>query len=256
MAMRKPSPSPPTRLADGHPDLVEIDLRGRLRMPAELLLIGAEADARHVLFDDQRADALGTVFAGADHGDVDFILAAARNERLGAGHDIMVAVLDRLGLERRRVGARRRLGQAIARDLLHRDQRGEIFLLQLVGAEAVDHPARHIVDRDEGAGAGAAIGHGLHDQRRFKPSQADSAAFLADIDRAEAELGGLADRVAREDMLLVPFGGERRDRVGGEFLRHFLDLALVVGQVELVHGQAPSRRFETYPVGRAAPQRR
>ena len=118
-------------VGDRHPDLVEIDLRGRLRMPAELLLLGAEADALHVLFDDQRADALGPILAGADHGHVDFILAAAGNERLGAGDDIMVAVHHRLGLERRRVGARRGLGQAIAADPLHRDHRRQIFLLDL-----------------------------------------------------------------------------------------------------------------------------
>ena len=45
-----------------------------------------------------------------------------------------------------------------------------------------------------------------------------------------------ADRVAREDMLLVPLGGMGRDRVGGELLRHLLDLALLVGEVELAQG--------------------
>ena len=110
-------------VVDRHADLVEIDLGGRLRMPAELLLLRAEADARHVLLDHQAGDALGPVLAGADHGDVDLVLAAARDERLGAGDDIMVAVLHRLGLERRGVGARRRLGQAIAADPLHRDHR-------------------------------------------------------------------------------------------------------------------------------------
>jgi hypothetical protein len=61
-------------------------------MPAELALLRAEADAGHVLFDHQRADALGAFLAGADHGDVDLVLAAARDERLGARDDIMVAV--------------------------------------------------------------------------------------------------------------------------------------------------------------------
>ena len=106
-------------VGDRHADLVEIDLRGRLRMPAELLLLRAEADARHVLFDDQAGDALGAFLAGADHRHIDFVLAAAGDEGLGAGDDIMVAVEHRLGLERRRVRARRRLGQAIAADLLH-----------------------------------------------------------------------------------------------------------------------------------------
>ena len=35
-------------------------------------------------------------------------------------------------------------------------------------------------------------------------------------------------------MLLVPFGGERGDAIGGEAPRELLDLALVVGEVELV----------------------
>jgi len=43
------------------------------------------------------------------------------------------------------------------------------------------------------------------------PAEANPAAFLADIDGPEAELGRLADRVAREDMLLVPFRGERSE---------------------------------------------
>jgi hypothetical protein len=46
-------------VGDRHPDLVEIDLGGRLRMPAELLLLRAEADALHVLLDDQAVMPLG-----------------------------------------------------------------------------------------------------------------------------------------------------------------------------------------------------
>ena len=66
----------------------------------------------------------------------------------------------------------------------------------------------------------------------------DASRFLGDVDRSEAQFGGGADRVAGEDVLLVPFRGVGRDRVGGELLRHFLDLALIVGQVELLHGGA------------------
>ncbi len=62
------------------------------------------------------------------------------------------------------------------------------------------------------------------------------AALLADVDGAEAELGRLADRVAREDVLLVPLGRVRSDRVRGELARHLLDLELVFGKLELVHG--------------------
>jgi hypothetical protein len=109
-------------------------------VPAELLLLGAEADALHVLFDHQRGNALRALLARAGHGHVDFVLAAAGDEGLGAGHDIMVAVEHCLGLERGRVGPGRRFGQAIAADLLHRDHRRQILLLHFLGAEAVDHP--------------------------------------------------------------------------------------------------------------------
>ena len=208
-------------------------------MPAELLFLGAEADALHVLLDDQSGDALGAFLAGADHGHVNLVLAAAGDEGLRPRDDIMVAVQHRLGLERGGVRARGRLGQAIAADPLHRDHRREIFMLELVGAEAVDHPGGHVVDRDEGAGRRAAVGHRFHDQRRLEPAEADAAAFLRDVDGAEAQLGGLADGVAGEDVLLVPLGGKRRDRVGGELGRHFLDLELVVGEVELRHRGRP-----------------
>ena len=225
-----------------HAHPVEIDLRGRLRMPAQLLLIGAEADARHVLLDHEAGNALRPVHAGAHHADINLVLAAARDELLCAGDDIMVAVLHRLGLQRGGVGAGARLGQAIGADPLHRHHRRKILLLHRLRAEAVDHPRRHVVDRDEGAGRGAAIGHGLHDQSRLQPPQPDAARFLGHIDRAEAQLRGRADRVAREDMLLVPLGRVRRDRIGGELPRHILDLALLVGEVELVgHSRAPIR---------------
>src|SRR5215217_3663579 len=36
-------------------------------------------------------------------------------------------------------------------------------------------------------------------------------------------------------MLLIPLRGMRSDRVGGELARHLLDLALLVGEVELAH---------------------
>src|SRR3546814_16136978 len=42
---------------------VEIDLRSRLGMPAEFLFLRAEADARHILFDDEAAYALGAIVA-------------------------------------------------------------------------------------------------------------------------------------------------------------------------------------------------
>ena len=60
--------------------------------------------------------------------------------------------------------------------------------------------------------------------------------FVAMVDGAKAELGRLADRVAREDVLLVPLGRVRRDRVRSELARHLLNLELVLVKLELMHG--------------------
>src|SRR5258708_5213696 len=81
---------------------------------------------------------------------------------------------------------------------LQRDQGGEVLVLAFSRREAVDHPGGLVGARDNRAGGGAAVGHRLHDHRRPEPAKPDPAAFLADVDGAEAELGRLADRVARE----------------------------------------------------------
>src|SRR3546814_16028190 len=52
---------------------------------------------------------------------------------------------------------RTRLGQAIACDLFHAHEVGQEARLDLGAAKAVDHPRRHIVDRDIGAGRGSAL---------------------------------------------------------------------------------------------------
>ena len=138
-------------------------------------------------------------------------------------------------LESGSVGTGTRLGQRIARNMLHGDQLGQEFRLHFSAAKAINHPARHIVDRDIGAGGRAAIGHGLHDQRSFKPAQIDAARFLGHINCAKTKFAGFLDHIAREMVVFVPFGGMRRDFVRGEFLRHLLDLALFVSQFELSH---------------------
>eukprot|EP01137_Pigoraptor_chileana_P021862 Opistho-2@86090 len=239
---------------DGDAAILEDHLGGRRSVPAELFLGRAEAEARRVLFDDEAADPLRLFLAGADHADVDVVITGARDELLRAVQHIMVAVALRRRLERRGVGPRTRFGEAIARDLLHADEVGQEARLDLGPAETVDHPGRHIVDRDIGAGRGAAIGHRLHDQRRFHPAEPDAARFLADVNRAEAQLARRLPHVDGIMMFLVPFGREGRDAVGGEFARHILDGELVVGKLELVgHGHfsmMASASISTFHSGR------
>jgi hypothetical protein len=120
-----------------------------------------------------------------------------------------------------------------------------------VAAEAVDHPGRHVVDRDERAGRWAAIGHRLHDQRRLEPSEADPAAFLADIDRGEPEFGRGLDRLAREDMVFIPLRSKGRDPVGGKPPGHLLNGKLVFVQLKLVGHGAPLAAGRTrFPAAR------
>ena len=59
------------------------------------------------------------------------------------GDDPFVAVLDRAGLQRGEVGARLRLGEALAPDLLGGEDRLQVALLLLVGAVGDDDRAAH-----------------------------------------------------------------------------------------------------------------
>src|SRR3546814_4541520 len=94
-------------------------------MPAELSLPRAERDARHVLFDDEARDALGALVAGADHHGVKLVFAAARNERLRSADDIVIAILDGPGLERRRIGPGAGFGKAVAGKQVAGDETGQ-----------------------------------------------------------------------------------------------------------------------------------
>ena len=49
--------------------------------------------------------------------------------------------------------------------MLHAAKLGQKFLALRLAAEGVDHPGRHVVDRDIGGGGGAALRQFLEDQR-------------------------------------------------------------------------------------------
>ena len=176
----------------------------------------------------------------------------------------MIAIEPRSGFKRRGVRTRTGFGQAIAGDFVHADQLRHIARLQFRTAKGVDHPRRHIVDRDKGGGRGTAIGHGLHDQRGFQPTKPDPAIFLGNIDCTEAKLAGGLPDINRIMMLLVPLTRKRRDAVGGEFARHILNGDLVVGEGKLVghffsasfttrlSNQGPQYLYESIPAIRTA----
>lgn len=52
-------------------------------------------------------------------------------------------------------------------------------------------------------------------------------AYRIDVDTAKSELGGLAEGLLREEVLLIPFRSERRQLVLSEIGRYLLELDLV-----------------------------
>jgi hypothetical protein len=97
-----------------------------------------------------------------------------------------------------RVGARARLGQAIAGDQLHGRQARQVALAQVVGAEPVDHPRGHVVDGQIGRRRHVAVAKAskmIEASRRDRPAAAD--VFLH-IDAGETQARRLAQHVDRK----------------------------------------------------------
>src|SRR3546814_2288621 len=117
--------------------------------------------------------------------------------------------------------------------LFHRDQGRQIFVLDCLGAEPIDHPGGHIMDGNERTGGGTAIGHRLHDDRGFESAKPYAAGFFRHIDAAETKLRRRANGVAREDVFFIPFRRMGRNGVCGELARHILYGALIVRKVKL-----------------------
>ena len=112
---------------------------------------------------------------------------------------------------------------------------GRNFLRCAVAAEGVDHPGRHVVDRDIGRGRGAALRQLLEDDGGVEPRQRRAADIVLHIDAAEAERRRLAQRLDREGRVLVPVARIRHHLVAGELPRGGLEGALVFGEFE-IHG--------------------
>src|SRR5262249_33439649 len=123
-----------------HPAVLEDDHRSRLRLPTELFLLRAETQTRRALLDRDAGDAFWPCPTGPHHADVDVGDAAAGDEGFAAVEHIVIAVTHRLGLEARGVRAGIRLGQAVAREMLHGAELRQEFLALRLAAEGVDHP--------------------------------------------------------------------------------------------------------------------
>ena len=152
---------------------------------------------------------------------------------LAAVEHVMLAVAARARGEARGIRAGARLGQAVAGEMLHAAELGQKFLAQRVAAEGIDHPGRHVVDRDIGGGRGAALRQFLEDERGVEPGQRRAADVFLDVNAAEAERRRLAQRLDREDLALVPVARMRHHLVARELPRGGLKRPLFFGEVEI-----------------------
>jgi hypothetical protein len=108
-------PQPPLRR---HPDAVEQHRRRGGAHQAHLVLGRVGPQARHVGWHEEARDAPATVIAGTGHHLVEVGLSRVRRPGLRAVDHVVVAVTDRPGPHRRRVGAGVRLRQAVGPEQL------------------------------------------------------------------------------------------------------------------------------------------
>ena len=213
--------------------VLEDDGARRLCVPAHLALVDAERNAWGVARNDQRRDSGRTGTAGSRHHHIEVAGAGSGDELLLAVEDVGVAVAHGARRQRRRVGARTRLGQAIARQKLHRAQLGQPCLALLIGTIGVDHPSGHVVDRHIGRHRRTAGGQCLENQGRVEPGQGRAPDIRGNIDTAHAERGRLAHFGNGEVLGLVPGQRLRGEDFRGKGAGHVADGDLVFSERKL-----------------------
>src|SRR5690606_2254518 len=91
-----------------------------------------------------------------------------------------------------------------------------------------------------GGDGGASGRQRLDDQRRFHSPETGPTDIVTNIDTTHAKRAGLADRIDRKMLVLVPLQRERRNFVVGEVLGHLpdSDLLLVEGKIHVLSSLA------------------
>ncbi len=152
----------------------------------------------------------------------------------------MVAIGHRAGAQRRGIRSGARLGQAIACQQFHGAELRQPFLALRVIAIGVDHPRRHVVDRDIGGRGGAALRQLLVDQGGIERGERGAADVLLDVHAAEAEGRRLAQGIDRKDLLLVPIGRVRHHLFARKRARRLLKRPLLLAEIEVHRALAES----------------
>ena len=96
-------------------------------------------------------------------------------------------------------------------------------------AEGVDHPGRHVVDRDIGRGRGAALRQLLENQGGIETAERRATDIFFHIYTAEAQRRCFPQRIDRENLILVPVARMRHHFVARKSARGSLKRALFFG---------------------------
>ena len=182
-------------------DLVELALAGDLDQR-----LGLHPGLLHVHQEVGEALVLGGVGVGAgdEHAPLG-VLGEGRPDLL-PGDDPFVAVLDRLRLQRGEVGARLRLGEALAPDLLGGEDRLQVALLLLVGAVGDHDRAAHRQAEHVGRARRFLAGRLADEDRLLDQGRAAAAVLLRPGDPGPTGLVQLALPLAAEGHHLLEPG--------------------------------------------------
>ena len=202
----------------GNPNILERKLRCVRGVHSHLVDLAAHREARKVRVEEEEADSVVPEVRRRLGGEDDHVgPSAVRDKSLRSVDHVVVAVLPRRGLHGRYVGTGVRLGDPQSTDLLPLNDRDEIFLSLLLGADNVDRRGGHVGLHHEGHVHAAALGARqlLAENHLVEVVARGSAHILRVGDAQEAHLPCSFEDPVREVFLLLPLL-----RMRGQFLLH------------------------------------
>src|SRR6185436_14355921 len=249
----EPFAGTPDHILFGNFNPVHDEIPGVPGEDAPLLFQRAAREAFERALDDERAHPGGVALllllqvGPGDHEEVVGDIRQ-RDPRLLAVQDVPVALLDGRRLDRARVAARARLGQAVARELVALGLRREVSLLLIVRApgeqcqavQADVHGHDHAQRRVEVLEllARNPEGHVVH---------AGSAVLLRHADAEQTQgLQPRHDALAIEVVRAVVFADVRRDVAGAPLPDRLLEQTVLVGEVEADHAEGLRKRISRW----------
>ena len=195
IAIRKPSPSSPSRFAAGTRQPSNVSSPVVEPRDAHLRLEPRDREARRVGLDDEGGDAaVARVRIGLREDGVEVRDAGVRDEALRAVEDVLVALAPRRRPHRGRVGAGAGLGQRVRGQPLARGEPRQVALLLLVAAGELEAERAELLHREDQGRGRADLRHLLDRDQREERTGAEPAVLLGE---EEAEDVVLADRARR-----------------------------------------------------------